>query len=152
MECVTYGQAAWEPRSCMPTVVHQGKMVMMGGCQGYTRFNDVWASSDGVAWTLLTADAGWSKRCCFPAVVYDGGIVVSGGHDEDDYRNDVWRSNDGVRWTEFTPAAPWGSRDGHAAVLLASSIIIIGIYHHPNQAQETPSCMWQAWWARPSTL
>ncbi len=138
------GKAPWEPRSCMPTVVHRDRMVMMGGCQGYTRFADVWESADGTNWTLLTARAGWTKRCCFPAVVVGDALVISGGHDLDDYRNDVWRSYDGITWTELTPAAPFGVRDGHAAVVLNGAIIIIGGHDGRTTSRQWHGDVWRS--------
>jgi len=135
-ELIPDGAAPWEERSCMPSVVHQGRIRMMGGCHGYKRFNDVWETTDGRTWTKITDNAGWSKRCCMPAVVYNGAIVISGGHDASTYRNDVWRSVDGVNWIEVTPAAEWPSRDGHMAVILGSSIIIAGGHDaHTDQKQ-----------------
>jgi len=117
---------------------------MMGGCQGYTRFNDVWSSEDGSHWTRLTADAGWSKRCCFPAVVIDGALVISGGHDEADYTNDGWRSEDGVRWSRLTASAPWGVRDGHAAVVLGSALVIIGGHDGRSDERQWHQDVWQS--------
>jgi len=50
----------------MRQVSLQGKLVLAGG-QGSLNgtvilFNDVWASYDGVTWTMLTAAAAWSPR------------------------------------------------------------------------------------------
>jgi len=135
-QLVVDGQAPWEMRSCMPSVVHEGKIRMMGGCHGYTRFNDVWETEDGKSWTRITENAGWSKRCCMPAVVHNGAIVIAGGHDAVGYVNDVWRSVDGVAWTELTAAAAWPIRDGASMVLLGSRMVLLGGHdNHTNDSQ-----------------
>lgn len=101
-------------------------------------FNDVWASSDGAEWRLLTDDAPWSGRAGLSAAVLDDHIYVLGGSRNDDtaiigpggparvYYNDVWRSADGVEWELLTDDAPWAARAGAAVVATDGRLFVIG--------------------------
>ena len=65
-------------------------------------FNDVWRSSDGKNWKMMTANAPWTGRAGLSAVVYKNEIYIMGGSMNDDssiigpggpvrmYFNDVW--------------------------------------------------------------
>ena len=101
-------------------------------------FNDVWSSTDGVAWEQLTAAAPWSGRAGLSAEVLGDHIYVFGGSQNDDssivgaggpariYYNDVWRSADGIDWEQMTDAAPWEPRAGAAAVVLGDRLFLLG--------------------------
>ena len=65
-------------------------MFVMGGYDGSSRLNDVWSSSDGSTWNLLTGTAGWSARNAHTSVVYDNQMFVMGGYDRSTRLNDVW--------------------------------------------------------------
>ena len=81
-----------------------GEKWVMGGCiSGTSRFNDVWSSVDGRAWTQ-EPNAGWSARFGHRAVVFENGLWVMGGYDGG-YPNDVWVLN-GVPNPEVCPGTP----------------------------------------------
>ena len=74
-----------------------------------TFYNDVWRSTDGVAWTQMTANAGWDTRAGLRAVTFRNEIYIFGGSQNDDEAiveigdppvrilyNDVWKSADGT--------------------------------------------------------
>jgi hypothetical protein len=58
------GNASWSVRAGQAAAVHNGQIVVAGGCYGVgpLRFfrGDVWTSPDGVSWTQLTSKPGWS--------------------------------------------------------------------------------------------
>lgn len=95
------------------SIVFDGKLVISGGFSDTpndppeaaytdkTSFNDVWASSDGVTWERLTADAAWSPRFFAPLQVYNNNLYMLGGFDNVHFQNldEVWVSSDGVNWT-----------------------------------------------------
>ena len=55
--------AGWSPRIAAGIVEHRGRIWMLGGTENYyfgdetSRKNDVWSSSDGKEWNLVTASA-----------------------------------------------------------------------------------------------
>lgn len=100
-------------------------------------YDDVWKSSDGITWELLTDSAGWSGRAGLSAVVYRDEIYVMAGSFNDDpaviggppvrvYFNDVWKSSDGQDWTQMTDNAPWKPRAGAVVVVKDDYMYLIG--------------------------
>ena len=75
--------------------------------------NDVWSSTDGVTWTLVTEHAPWRHRMWFPAQSYAGRLWVMAGYDNDAYENlgDTWYTTDGINWQQLNqPEASWTQR------------------------------------------
>jgi len=80
------------------SVVYDNKMWIIAGQDGNNGvFDEVYNSSNGATWTLVTDTPPWSARSHFQAVVFQGRIWVIGG-----YRggpapyllNDVWATTD----------------------------------------------------------
>ena len=119
-------QAPWEGRHTAGSVVHNGRMWIVGGdCnQGHYQ-NDVWSSADGIHWDLANDRVPWAPRVLHYTLAFDGRIWVMGGQTipnfanaDEVFHNDVWSSDDGVNWTQVTESAPWVPRGmiGGAAV------------------------------------
>ena len=75
--------AGWSARTGHSSVVMpDGSIVLMGGFDGTSEFNDVWRSTDnGATWTQVNASAGWTGRDGHSSVVMpDGSIVLMGGN------------------------------------------------------------------------
>lgn len=101
-------------------------------------FDDVWRSSDGVTWELVTDDAPWEPRAGLSAEVLGDHIYVLAGSQNDDssiigpggpariYYQDVWRSTDGASWELMTDAAPWAPRAGAATVVRDDLLFLFG--------------------------
>lgn len=109
-------------------VLEDDSIVLMGGTDGTSNFNDVLRSVDqGKTWIQVTGDAEWSPRSGHEGVVLsDGSIVLMGGVDDDDYFNDVWRSTDrGATWTRVAETPAWNPRSGHASVVIDDDRIIL---------------------------
>jgi hypothetical protein len=161
--------AGWEGRAGLSAVVFQGQIFVFGGSQGddvstggqgRRLFNDVWRSSDGEAWTRVTANAPWAPRAGAAAVVKNGYIYLLGGErgftcggapgcvpERDLYFNDVWRSRDGKRWDLVTAAAGWSPRPGHQCVVALDFIACFGGYGEPqNPADVWVSIGGARWW------
>jgi hypothetical protein len=64
-------------------------MWVLGGRDNGGLLNDVWSSSDGVAWAQATSAAPWNARASFGALVFNGQLWVMGGY-YGGWFNDVW--------------------------------------------------------------
>jgi len=109
-------ESIWSERWDHSAVKYQNKIWIFGGYNpGNTSsdsyFEDVWSSSDGKSWDLLTSEAPWLGRRGHATVVFDNGdgesIYLIGGYSVDEesgyrqYCNDVWKSADGINWSQI---------------------------------------------------
>ncbi len=101
--------AAFPARNDHTSIVFDNKMwVIGGGGESYPDLcrNDVWYSSDGVAWTQATSAAAFGARDNRSSVVFDGKMWVIGGDTSDEgAMNDVWSSTNGSTWMQTTPVS-----------------------------------------------
>ena len=75
---------AFPARSVHASVVHDGKMWILGGNSSYaagSEFSDVWSSSDGITWDLETAAAEFGPRFGHEAASFGGKLWAFGGRD-----------------------------------------------------------------------
>jgi hypothetical protein len=116
-------------------VEFKGKMWLVGGWHGipsgltiygypYAESNEVWNTSDGINWTLISEDgkAPWTGRHCGGVVVYKDSIWVISG----DGYPDVWKTNDGKNWELVDSNAPWGRRYGPYVTVFNNKLWLIG--------------------------
>jgi len=110
-------------------------------------FKDVWRSTDGLNWELMTDDAEWAKfpgfggpsqgRAGLSAVSFKGKLWLMGGSLGDDNSiggginnrdlfNDVWYSEDGSEWHLATDNAPWEARAGGVALVKGGWLYYMG--------------------------
>jgi hypothetical protein len=94
-------KTAFSPRDTAEDVVFGGKMWLSNGyVAGGKLVRDLWSSSDGAAWELVSDDTpydGYSEM-----VVYEGKIWAVKGS--------VWNSSDGVHWNQVSQKTPFGAR------------------------------------------
>ena len=130
----------WGPRALHYTVVHDGKLWVMGGqtLPEFAKaddavFGDIWNSGDGATWTRVQPAAPcWSPRgvICGSAVFKDriwivgGGIYVTAQRDWG-FNNDAWSSDDGVHWTRHTESAPWTPRIYHVVTVFDDRLWVL---------------------------
>ena len=128
-------EAAWSPRIASAVVTFRGKMWLLGGTENYyfgdqkSLKNDVWSSSDGKKWTLVTENAAWAPRAYHQAaVVGDKMYVFGGGNYVPQYQayNDVWCSEDGRHWTPVCEHAPWHARLWFSSVVYRQRMWVLG--------------------------
>jgi len=132
--------APWGRRHQHTSVVHDGKIWVMGGYRTELGSgvevpqHDVWYSTDGTSWTQTTAAAPWINRAGHTSVVHDGKIWVMGGYDNHylELYNDVWNTIDGTNWTLVTAMAPWMNRNFHTSVVYDGTMWIIGGREYGN--------------------
>jgi hypothetical protein len=140
--------APWEGRAGLRAVVFDEQLWIFGGSTnddsaivgpgGPQRiyFNDVWRSTDGAEWELVTDDAPWEPRAGAVVVAKDDAMYLLGGEDgftctplpdcEPPYFNDVWRSTDGADWELVTENAGWSPRPGHQCAVVDDQFVCFG--------------------------
>jgi hypothetical protein len=96
----------------------------MGGYDGDI-LNDVWKSSDGAQWELVTDAAPWSPRSDFQVITHEGAIFVMGGRGRAVRHADVWRTTDGLNWELLTGDA-WPARSHFGAVSHKGNLVVMG--------------------------
>lgn len=113
--------APWSPRAGPAVTVHNDNIYILGGEAGFTGYpppfyNDVWKSSDGARWNLVTRNASWTPRPGHACHSVNGSIVCFGGYGQDSKPNrfrksdpiDMWRSPDGANW-ELMSQTAWNA-------------------------------------------
>ncbi len=109
-------KAQWSNRYDHAATAFQGKLWIFGGydsgrTKGDTYLEDVWSSSDGKEWSLVTDSAPWKGRQGHTVTVFNDGsgdaLYLVGGFEVDEktgyrqYTNDVWKSVDGLNWIQI---------------------------------------------------
>jgi hypothetical protein len=91
--------------------------------------SEVWTSTDGATWTLVTANPGFEARGGAGAAVLNGRMWIYGGLDTTGagtYLNDSWSSSDGLNWTEATSAAGFSPRAIVGSAAYSGSLWLVG--------------------------
>lgn len=151
--------AGWEGRAGLSVAVLNDEIYVLGGSKNddvvFTGgpplriyFNDVWKSSDGAVWELVTDSAPWEARAGGVLVTRGDYLYLLGGENgflcdplpdcEQPYFNDVWRSIDGANWELLTESAGWSSRPGHQCGVIQDDFVCFGGYGYP----ENPVDVW----------
>jgi hypothetical protein len=106
-------QLQFLPRDGAGALTFQGKMWLLGGWNPVDNpvcNNQVWSSTDGVNWVLVT-NAPWEGRHDAGYAVFNDKLwIVGGDKNTGHYQNDVWSSADGVNWELVTKTVPWANR------------------------------------------
>eukprot|EP00286_Rhodomonas_abbreviata_P001414 CAMPEP_0181289360 /NCGR_PEP_ID=MMETSP1101-20121128/842_1 /TAXON_ID=46948 /ORGANISM="Rhodomonas abbreviata, Strain Caron Lab Isolate" /LENGTH=2547 /DNA_ID=CAMNT_0023393579 /DNA_START=238 /DNA_END=7881 /DNA_ORIENTATION=- len=131
--------AAWTARGMHGFVDFKGKMWVIGGREYVSgsnklvrTLNDVWSSSDGRDWSVVTLYPAWRSRAGHGVSLDQDSTFVyltGGRHDngqESHFLNDVWRSSDMITWHQVTAHANWHGRWLHRSVLFQNSLWVIG--------------------------
>lgn len=134
-ECVTES-AQWSPREGFAFTVAEEKLLIIGGTLGGTGagVNEVWASSDGRDWELLSSNettpaSAWEHRYATTAVTSaQGEVLLAGGFGDGlGAYKDVWASKDAGRtWEQRTARAEFGGIDYPAMATLGNTTYLIG--------------------------
>jgi len=110
--------APWSARAGGAVVTHDDAIYLLGGevgfvCQPFPGceppyFNDVWRTTDGANWELVTEAAGWSPRPGHQCESITAEIVCFGGFGQEENPIDMWASADGADWRLLTQN-PWNA-------------------------------------------
>jgi hypothetical protein len=153
-------RAPWKPRAGLSAEVLGDHIYVLAGSQnddssivgagGPARvyFQDVWRSTDGAEWELMTDAAPWEPRAGAATVARDDLLFLFGGEDgftceplpncEAPYFNDVWVTADGAVWEPVTESAGWSPRPGHVCDLVGNQFLCFGGFG----LLENPTDMW----------
>jgi len=147
--------AAYAGRDGAGIVVLNGAAYMLGGWRtvneaestpnfpetgdwGCCTTSEVWRSTDGVNWALLTV-APWTGRHMAGWVAFNGKLWVFGGDsNHGHYMRDAWSSPDGVNWTQEASDLPWGNRVLHYAVVFNDAVYVMGGQQLPESITPAP--------------
>jgi len=100
--------APFSERDTAEGVVFAGKMWLSNGyITGGTRVRDLWSSTDGVTWNLVTTNAPYDG---YAEITVHAGKVWA-------IKQSVWNSADGVHWQQVSEKAPFGLR-GYGELLV----------------------------------
>ncbi len=113
---------------------YNNKLWLIGGNENGTLKNDVWSSTDGSNWSLVTINSGFTPREDFISIVYNNAMwVMTGWGPADD--GDIWTSTNGSTWTNVTPVVStspiptysggFRARWGSSAVVFNNLVYII---------------------------
>jgi len=121
--------ASFDEREGQKVIIFNDKLWLIGGVNYFSRktFNDVWSSSDGVAWRKEVAKAPWSSRWDHDIAVFNNKIWLVGGMNFNGVGyGDEWSSKDGKVWIKVTDLAPWKKRQGQALIVFKDLMWLIG--------------------------
>jgi hypothetical protein len=124
--------APWIHSDLSMTIVFKNKMWIIGGVDKedgkFIYLNDVWNSTDGKNWTLVTSQAPWAKRYAPQVLVYQNKIWVIGGCTlfPSTHLNDVWYSEDGHNWIQAATFADWAPRKSFAVMDFKNRMWLFG--------------------------
>jgi hypothetical protein len=121
--------ASWTKR-CFPRMItYKNNLWLIGGANTpfltTIEYNDVWRSTNGVDWTLVTGNANFLGRHRHTCLVYDNKMWVIGGQYLGNSLKDVWWSTDGANWTQATANAGFGARSSHESVVWNNQMLVI---------------------------
>lgn len=124
---------AWNARDSQGEVVHDGYMWIFGGW--YNSYEspprDVWKSSDGKKWELVTDSAPWLHSDLPMSIAFKDKMWMMGGWyngrlEDRSASNQVWSSFDGSDWALVSDSAGWSARCGAAIVEFKGKMWILG--------------------------
>ena len=121
---------AFSNREEFKAVVFEDTIYVIGGKHLGTSFNDIWKSTDGIEWTLITpADAIFSPRYANTATVHHGKVWVVGGITGplSETHIDLWYTDNMLDWIAYDRTLP--ATEGliyHAALSYADELWLFG--------------------------
>jgi hypothetical protein len=99
---------------------------VIGGTDGKTFLNDVWQSTDGITWNLVTANAPFAGRVRENLVVFHHKLWVIAGKTSTAFLNDIWSSPDGKNWTQAAPSQSFQPRYSSTLTVYHNGLWLIG--------------------------
>lgn len=125
-------EAQFDPRASHCAVYFKNKFYVIGGT-GFNGVNestlaDVWTSTDGKTWSLVTETAAFGARNRHRCIVHDEKLWVAGGRDGNGVNyNDVWFTSDGTNWeSDVLPEGGVVSGANFAMISKGNDLFVFG--------------------------
>lgn len=140
--------APWGTGRQQPVLlVYRDRLWVIGGVSGYGTpeqilHQDVWTSSDGRTWELVSETSPWAPRQWASGAAYDDKIFLLNGANQDlwpeEFGNvsEIWLTDDGRRWTKLPSESAWPAR--HASFVVPGSddsLLLLAGYGHGGVAR-----------------
>lgn len=114
--------------------VYDNKMWVIGGStydSGIFRgLRDVWYSTDGITWSLVTDMAPFISAQSHAALEFNGRLfLIRDGLNETELGNTVWSTTDGMNWTKETSNALPNREDFNAVVFNDEMYVLSGVLY-----------------------
>jgi hypothetical protein len=119
--------AGWHPRGQIQGhFVRNDTLWLIGGGTYDARhmYSDVWSTTDGVNWNMVTEAADFTPRQYHEVGVFDNRLWILGGYEGIGNRNDVWYSDNGADWYELKNT-PWPPRHAGGVCTYDASLWMI---------------------------
>lgn len=122
----------WSPRNVGSVAVFKNKLWILGGGEidgdkvaNPNSRNEVWSSSDGIAWTKEASQILKSGNYVGGTVgVYDNKLWIVGANRNNVFQSGVLHSEDGRTWNELN--APWSPRGAVAVWVFDNKLFMTG--------------------------
>lgn len=121
------------PRHSFQLAVHSQKLWIISGDSPdiYKSLSDVWASSDGITWDLITNNTPFTSREEHQVISHNGKLLLIGGSSgcyPGCVYSDIWSSLDGITWTEERASAetPFYNGYGFQLTKFKNRLVITG--------------------------
>ena len=100
-------------------LARSGRLILIAGWQypAPNYYRQVWQSTDGKNWSLLTNAAPFSATNLNQVVDLNGKSLVFAASDADGTTPEVWSSSDGASWTRVLADAPYAPRLGYRVIV-----------------------------------
>lgn len=136
--------AAFSGKKGARAVSHNGAMYLTGGDESTTpKSTEVWKSTDGITWALLTSSPGWAGRSVHGCVSDGTYIYVFGGSSGavlNVFYNDIWRSADGITWVQMNATCDWDYRHEFGFAYMGGAIYVYGGYKRTTPGGSSSRC------------
>ncbi len=110
-------------------IVLNNIMYVIGGEDiGANKLNEIWQSTDGIDWTLVTHNSSvFLGRIFHTATVYNDKVWIIGGRTATDpFINEIYYSDNLTDWTKYSGSNPLEPIAGHETLLYNDALWVFG--------------------------
>lgn len=119
-------KGSYSARYAHRTVSFNGDFWLIGGAAAKQTSGEIYKSSDGIQWQLVSETAPFGSRKNHTLTEFKGRLWVIAGDTSNGLSNDVWVSDDGSSWTLVTEEAAFTKREGQMVVATNDAMYLMG--------------------------